>query len=150
MLLSDFWLTPTQQFFSYIMARTIFVSMRWWRGLLCTRPTRLVGFFIEVAHWNNSTWVDLLPHLDTFSWFQANQSWLFLLNAVCLGEKQQIQILKSLVWIDQGLNPRSTREEHASHFTTDAVVKICDSSYGNKKACSSEEFQFKMKVELDV
>jgi hypothetical protein len=37
--------TPTQQFFSYIMARTSSFSMRWWWGSLCTRPTRLVGFF---------------------------------------------------------------------------------------------------------
>jgi len=35
---------PTQQFFSYIIARTSQISMRWWWGLLCTRPTRLVGF----------------------------------------------------------------------------------------------------------
>jgi len=32
---SDYCLTSTQQFFSYIMART---------SLLCTRPTHLVGF----------------------------------------------------------------------------------------------------------
>jgi hypothetical protein len=31
-------------FYSYIMARTSSFSMRWWRGTLCTRPTRLVGF----------------------------------------------------------------------------------------------------------
>jgi len=27
---SDCCLTPTQQFFSYIMARTSYFSMRWW------------------------------------------------------------------------------------------------------------------------
>ena len=37
---SDCWSVPTQQFFSYIMART----MKWWWGPLCTRPTRLAGF----------------------------------------------------------------------------------------------------------
>jgi hypothetical protein len=35
---SDCCLMPIQQFFTYIMART----MRWWWGLLCTRPTCLV------------------------------------------------------------------------------------------------------------
>ena len=37
-------LTPIQQFFSYIMARTSRFSMRWWWGPLCTRPTRGVRF----------------------------------------------------------------------------------------------------------
>jgi hypothetical protein len=37
-------LTPTQQFFSYIMARTSQFSTRWWWGPLCTRPTGLGGF----------------------------------------------------------------------------------------------------------
>jgi hypothetical protein len=39
----------------------------------------------------------MLPNSDILSWFQANQSLLFLLNAVSLAEKQQIPILKSLV-----------------------------------------------------
>ena len=37
------YLTPSQQFFSYIMARTSYISMRWWRPL-CSIPTRFVGF----------------------------------------------------------------------------------------------------------
>ena len=37
-------LRPTQQFFNYIMARTIQFSMRWWWGPLCPRPTHLFGF----------------------------------------------------------------------------------------------------------
>ena len=43
-------LTPTQQFVSYVMART----MRWWWCFLCSRLTLLVSFFIELTHWNNS------------------------------------------------------------------------------------------------
>jgi len=40
---SDCRLTPTQQFFSYIIARTSYFSMRWWWwGSLCTRPTRWI------------------------------------------------------------------------------------------------------------
>jgi hypothetical protein len=52
-----------------------------------------------------------------------NQSLLSLLNAACLEEKQQIPILKSLVWPDQGSNPQiyHTRGEHVNHYATDAV-----------------------------
>jgi hypothetical protein len=39
-------------------------------------------------------------YLNTLSWFWANQSLLFLLNTTCLVEKQQIPILKSLIWYD--------------------------------------------------
>jgi hypothetical protein len=45
--------------------------------------------FILLAHWNNSPRVAMSPHSDTL----ANQSLLFLLNVVCLAEKQQIPIL---------------------------------------------------------
>jgi len=41
---SDCCLTPSEQFFSYIMARTTSFSMRWWWDLLCTKPTRLLDF----------------------------------------------------------------------------------------------------------
>ena len=39
-------LTTSVQFFSYIVAGTSYISMRWWWWCpLCTRPTRLVGFY---------------------------------------------------------------------------------------------------------
>ena len=66
---------------------------------------------IVLAHWNNSPRVDMMLHSDTLFWFRANQSLLLPLNAACLAEKQQISILKSLVWPDQGSNPRSTTLE---------------------------------------
>jgi hypothetical protein len=40
----DCCLMPTHPFVSYVMARTRHISMRWWRGPLCNRSTRLVGF----------------------------------------------------------------------------------------------------------
>ena len=55
--------------------------------------------------------INMSLHSDTLSWYRANQSLLFLPNGVSLAEKQQILILKSLVWPDQGLNPRSTAPE---------------------------------------
>jgi hypothetical protein len=53
----------------------------------------LSSIFIVLAHWNNSPRVDMSPHSDTLSRFRANQSLLFLLNAVCIAEKQHIPIL---------------------------------------------------------
>jgi hypothetical protein len=67
--------------------------------------------FIVLAHWNNSPWINMLPHSNTLSSFWANQSLLYLLNAACLAEKQQILILKSLILPDWDSNPRSTSLE---------------------------------------
>jgi hypothetical protein len=58
---------------------------------------------LHVVHWNNSPRIDISPTFDTLSWFRANQSLLFLLNAACLPEKQQIPILYSFVWQDRSL-----------------------------------------------
>ena len=69
--------------------------MRWRWGSLCTRPTLSSWIFIVLAHWNNSSRIDMSPHLYTLSWFWATQSLLFLLNAVCLAVKQQKPILVS-------------------------------------------------------
>ena len=65
--------------------------------------------------------VDMSLLLDTLSWFRANQSVLFLLNAACLAKKQQIPIF---TWL--GLEPTiyCTRGEHATQYTTDAVTII--------------------------
>jgi hypothetical protein len=42
---------------------------------------------------NTSSRVDMSLRSDILFWFWANQSLLFLLNAACLAEKQQIPIL---------------------------------------------------------
>ena len=84
-----------------------------------------LNIFIGIAYWNNLHWEDMLFHLDTLSWFKVNQSLLFLLNAVCFVEKQQIQILQSLVWPEWGSDPLSTSlVEHTNHNTTDAVLRM--------------------------
>jgi hypothetical protein len=48
---------------------------------------------LVLAHRNNSPWIDTSPHSDILSWFWANQSLIFPLNAACLAEKQQLPIL---------------------------------------------------------
>jgi hypothetical protein len=53
----------------------------------------LSWIFIKLAHWNNSPRVEMSLHSDTLFWFRANQSLLFLRNAACLAEKQQIPIV---------------------------------------------------------
>ena len=69
------------------------------------------------------------PHLDTLSWFRADQSLLFLLNAACLPEKQQISICIVFGMTRPGLEPTiyRTRGEHSNHYATDAVriIRSC-------------------------
>jgi hypothetical protein len=80
--------------------------------------------FIVLVHWNNSPRVDMSLHSSTLFWFRANQSLLFLLNAACLAEKQEIPILYSLVWPDRGSKSTiyPTRGKHTNHYATDAVL----------------------------
>jgi len=49
----------------------------------------LIWICIVLAHRNNILRIDTSPKI---SLFRANQSWIFLPNAVCLVKKQQIQI----------------------------------------------------------
>ena len=85
----------------------------WWWCHLCTRPTRFVEFAIIVAYWNNSPRVDISLYSDTLSWFQANQSLFFLLNAAwrIRGETTNISLLLS--WQERSSNPRSTALDRA-------------------------------------
>ena len=61
---------------------------------------------------------------DTLFWFRTNQSLLFLLNAACLAEKQQISINFIVFGLtQQGLEPTiyRTQGEYDNHYATDAV-----------------------------
>ena len=53
----------------------------------------LSWIFIVLAHWSKIPRVDMSLHSDTLFWFRANQSLLFLFNAACLADKQQMPIL---------------------------------------------------------
>ena len=68
----------------------------------------------------------MLHHSNTFSWFRANQSLLFLLNDACLSKKQQIQISSSVVLglTRPGLERTAyfTPGEDANHYTSATVI----------------------------
>ena len=93
--------------FSYITARTSYI--RWDEN----DSRFLIDQYAELylhsgSSLHNRPRVDMSIHSDTLSWFRANQLMLFLLNDVCLGKKQHIPIIYSLVWHDRGSNSRST------------------------------------------
>jgi hypothetical protein len=75
-----------------------------------------------LAHWNNSSQVQMSLHFDTLAWFQTNQYLPLLINAACLVEKQQIPI-SIFGWTWLGFEPMvyHTRGKHANYYTTDAV-----------------------------
>ena len=78
----------------------------------------LSRIFIVLAHWSNRPQEDMSPHSDTLYWSQADQSLLLLLNAACFAEKQQIPILKSLVWPDRDSTsdfPHARRARYPLH-----------------------------------
>ena len=58
----------------------------------CTRQTHLLEFFSASSLRQQSTDRHMLHQSDTLSWFRANPYLLFLLNAACLVERQQISI----------------------------------------------------------
>jgi hypothetical protein len=64
--------------------------------------------FIVLVHWNNSLQVDMSLHSDTLFWFRANQSLFLLRNTLCSAEKQQIPILRFLIWPEKSSNPQSS------------------------------------------
>jgi hypothetical protein len=73
-------------------------------------------------------------HLGTLFWFRANQSLLFLLNAVCLAEKQQIPILVfGLTRLGLEQMFYRTRGKHANHYATDAVFQYLNIFYAHSK-----------------
>ena len=114
---SDCCLTLTFQLY-HGKSKLIFYEMILRSALYQTNM--LSWIFIVQAHRSNSPRIDMLPQLATLSRFWANQSLLFLLNAECLAEKQQIPILQSLVWPVKPMIYH-TQGNHANHNTTHVV-----------------------------
>ena len=141
---------PSEQFFNYFMARTSYVSMRWWWRHLYTRPlsqldlNRARSLKKQFAEWHVAPfgYSILIPKQplyalfskccvlrdmsllsDTVFWFRSSHYLLFFLNAACLAEKQQIPIVLSLILPDLRFKPTiyRARGEHANHYTTGAI-----------------------------
>ena len=84
---------PIQQFFSYIIARTIYFQSDNDEFRFVLDQHAKLDFYSASSLKQQFARVDVSLHSDTLFWFRANQSLLFLLNAVCLAETQQIPIL---------------------------------------------------------
>ena len=78
--------------YSVIPRRNKLDSMTWWWCPLYTRQARLSWILIVLSSQRVDTFVVSL-HPDTLSWFWANPSLLFLLNAVFLKEEHPLSIL---------------------------------------------------------
>jgi hypothetical protein len=82
--------------------------------------------YIVLADWNNNPWTDMSLHLDTLSWFRANQSLLLLRNAVYVAEKQQITNFIVFGLTQSGVESTiycTRADEHTNHYTTDVVKR---------------------------
>ena len=84
-------LTPNEKY-SVIPRRNKLDSMTWWWCPLYTRQAGLSWILIVLSSQRVDTFVVSL-HPDTLSWFWANPSLLFLLNAVFLKEEHPLSIL---------------------------------------------------------
>jgi hypothetical protein len=80
------------------MARTSYISIRWWWCPLCTRQTRLVGFYSASSLKQQSL------HSDTLSWVPSHTSLLLFLKDTCLVEKQTYRF-NSILFHPTGLFP---------------------------------------------
>jgi len=67
----------------------------------------LSWIFIVLAHWNNSLPVDMSFHLDTLSWFRANQYLILHLNTSCCINRETA-ITNFSFWFD----PTKTQTYH--------------------------------------
>ena len=78
-------------------------------------------------------------HSDTLFWFRANQSVLFLLNAV-LSEEATHTHLIVFGMTRPGLEPMiyHTRGEHANHYATDAVFVVTEKLIKFRKFVSKQ------------
>lgn len=62
-------LLQSDQLWSYVMARTSSILMRWKLFPLYSKPADFVRLYIVLAHWNSSLHVYMAIHLYFLSWF---------------------------------------------------------------------------------
>jgi hypothetical protein len=90
------------------------------------QTTTLIWIFIMRAHCNNRLRIDMLLHSHTLFWFRANQSFVLLISAMCLAEKQKNICLIVFGLTRLALEPKiyRIRGKHVNHNTTNAVLKV--------------------------
>jgi hypothetical protein len=129
---SSCYLTPNENNFSYILARTSYISMWCWWYPLCTRPTHLVEVLVL---WNNSSRDDIplliiysnsIMHAisNIFFFFHSDLIIPFSMES-CFSHINVIERTYGKLWYTTvfdltGLEPTicDTRDEHAHHYTT--------------------------------
>ena len=86
----------------------------------------LIWIFIMRAHCNNRLRIDMSLHSHTLFWFWANQSFVLIISAMYLAEKQQNICLIVFGLTRPALEPKiyRIRSEDVNHNTTNAVLKV--------------------------
>ena len=92
------------------------VDWWWWWCPICTRPTRLVGYFIVPAHWNNGLRIDLSSSQTHYP--DSEQISLSSFSLVICAWRRTIKCQFNSLWFQRsGLEPKiyRTRGKHAIH-----------------------------------
>ena len=106
--------------------------MRWWWGRLCTRPTRLVGFFYSARSLKQQSadrHVAPLGHIILI----PSQLDFSLSSLCCVLSREAANtnfIVFGLTWPVLEYTIYRTRGEYANHYTTDPVM------WSNQRVCS--------------
>ena len=121
---SDCCLTPTQQFFSYIMERTSFNGMMMTSALYYYNTSSWIFIVLELTQQSAGRHVATLGNI-----FLIPRQLVFPLSPQywVLSEESTITNLivcgLSRSWLEHTVN--RTRGEYDIHYTTDAVVTLC-------------------------
>ena len=94
--------------------------MKWWWDPLCTRSTRLAGFFYSASslkQQNADRHVAPLGHI-----IMIPSQPVFALSPTYQEEKQQLPILQSLVWLYRNSNPQSATLDEGTLTITQPML----------------------------
>ena len=99
--------------------------------------------FILLVHWHNIPRIDMLLHSNTLSWFRANQSLLFLLNAACLINTNFIVFGLTRTELEPSIY--HTRGKHAYHYNiTNANNDVRNTTQKHKDRATWSPLNFEL------